>query len=208
MTTPLRLARAGALAAGLAFAFTAIAAAQTAPSVRIRGEAVKIEGDMLSVKERSGQAMTVKLAPNWGVIELRKAELSELKDGLYVGITAMPQQDGTLRAIAVHIFPQQMRGTGEGHHKWDLMPDSTMTNAAIDGPITSGAGPTFKVKYKDGEKTVMVTPETSIVAMGPGTPAMLQPGSKIMIFGAQKAADGSLTANRVVVGKDGLTPPM
>src|SRR5262245_36332563 len=191
MTARLRFAGAAAVATALAVAFVSFAAAETAPTVRIRGEATKIEGDMLSVKDRSGQAMTVKLAPNWGVTELRKAEISELKDGLYVGITAMPQNDGTLRALAVHIFPQQMKGTAEGHHNWDLMPESTMTNATIDGPISSGAGPTFKVKYKDGEKTVVVTPQTSIVAMGPGTAAMLQPGAKIMIFGAQKAADGS-----------------
>jgi hypothetical protein len=203
-----RIARASALATLLAAALVSVSAAQQSPSVRVRGEAVKLEGDVLHVKDRQGAAVTVKLAANYGVTELRKAELSEIKDGTYVGITAMPQKDGTLKAIAVHIFPPALKGTGEGHRPWDAAPESTMTNATVDGMVTAGTGATFKVKYKDGEKSVMVVPETSIVAMGPGTPAMLKPGAKIMIFAATKAADGSLTAARVVVGKDGLVPPM
>jgi len=205
MTHRLRLARAGALGAALAFALVSVAAAQT---MRIRGEATKLEGDMLSVKERSGQALTVKLAPNFRVTELRKAELAEIKEGKYIGVTAMPQKDGTLKAIAIHIFPDAAKGTAEGHMRWDLAPDTTMTNATVDGVVTTGSGSTIKVKYKDGEKTVLVAPETAIVAMGPGTPDMLKAGAKILIFGAQKAADGSLSAQSVVVGKDGLTPPM
>ena len=208
MTHRHRIARASALATLLAAALVSVSPAQQSPPVRIRGEAVKIEGDLLHVKDRQGAALTVKLAPNYGVTELRKAELAEIKDGTYVGITAVPQKDGTLKAIAVHIFPPSLKGTGEGHRPWDAAPESTMTNATVDGTVTAGAGATFKVKYKDGEKTVMVVPETSIVAMGPGTPAMLKPGAKILIFSATKAADGSLTAARVVVGKDGLVPPM
>jgi hypothetical protein len=205
----LRPARAGALAAALAMGFVSLAAAETAgPPVRIRGEATKVEGDMLSVKDRSGAALTVKLAPNYRVTELRKAELSEITAGKYIGVTAMPQKDGTLKAIALHIFPEAAKGTAEGHRAWDLAPETTMTNAYVDGVVTAGSGATIKVKYKDGEKTVMVVPETSIVAMGPGTPDMLKPGAKILIFAAQKAADGTLSTQGVVVGKDGLTPPM
>jgi len=203
-----RCVRAGALAAAFAVALTSFAAAEGGPPVRIRGEATKIEGDMLSVKDRSGAALTVKLAPNYRVTELRKAELGEIKDGTYIGVTALPQKDGTLKAIAIMIFPPAAKGTAEGHRAWDLAPETTMTNATVDGIVTSGTGTTIKVKYKDGEKTVMVTPETSIVAMGPGQPAMLKPGAKILIFGAQKAADGTLSTAGVVVGKDGLTPPM
>ena len=202
------LRRAG-LAAALAVAMTSLAAAESSsPPVRIRGEATKIEGDMLSVKDRGGTALTVKLAPNYRVTELRKAALSEITAGKYIGVTAMPQKDGTLKAIAVHIFPDAAKGTAEGHHAWDLAPDTTMTNATVDGIVTAGSGATIKVKYKDGEKTVMVVPETAVVAMGPGTPDMLKPGAKILIFGAVKAADGSLSTQGVVVGKDGLTPPM
>lgn len=208
MTHRLAFARATAVAAALTVAFVSFAAAETAPTVRIRGEATKIEGDMLSVKDRGGQALTVKLAPNFRVTELRKAELSEIAAGKYIGVTAMPQKDGTLRAVAIHIFPDAAKGTAEGHRAWDLAPETTMTNATVDGVVASGSGSTIKLKYKDGEKTVMVTPETSIVAMGPGKPDMLKPGAKILIFGAVKAADGSLSTQGVVVGKDGLTPPM
>jgi hypothetical protein len=203
-----RLARAGAFGAALAVALVSLAAAQTAQTMRIRGEATKLEGDMLSVKERSGQALVVKLAPNFCVTELRKAALAEITAGKYIGVTAMPQADGTLKAIAIHIFPDAAKGTAEGHMRWDLAPETTMTNATVDGVVSAGSSSTIKVKYKDGEKTVTVVPETAIVAMGPGTPDMLKPGAKILIFGATKAADGSLSTQSVVVGKDGLAPPM
>ena len=211
MTPTLRSLRSGALAAAMALAATIAAApayAESAPSVRLRGDLVKFEGDVIDMKTRDGAAVTVKLAPNGGVTELRKAELGEITAGTYIGVTALPQKDGTLKAIAIHIFPAAMKGTGEGHRAWDLAPDTTMTNATVDGEVTKGASPTLKVKYKDGEKTVMVVPETSIVAMGPGTPAMLKPGAHILIFSATKGADGVLSTMRVVVGKDGLVPPM
>jgi len=208
MTRYLRPVRTGALVAAAAVAMTSLAFAESAPTVRIRGEATKVEGDMLSVKDRSGQAHTVKLAPNYRVTELRKAQLAEITAGKYIGVTASPQADGTLKAIVLHIFPDAAKGTAEGHRPWDLAPNTTMTNAYVDGVVTAGGGTTVKVKYKDGEKTVTVVPETAIVAMGPGTPDMLKPGAKILIFGAQKAADGSLSTQGVLVGKDGLTPPM
>ncbi len=209
MTHRLCSARVGALAAAFAVGFASLAAGQTAgPPMRVRGEIVKIESGVLHARDGSGQELAIKLAPNYGVTELRKAELKEISAGSYIGVTAMPLSDGTLRAIAIHIFPAAMKGTGEGHHRWDHSPESTMTNATVDGHVTAGSGSTIKVKYKDGEKTVMVVPETAIVAMGPGTPDMLRPGAKIMIFSATKAADGTLTTQHVVVGKDGLTPPM
>ena len=211
MTSILRSLRSGALAAALALTATIAAApafAESAPSVRLRGDLVKFEGDVISMKTRDGAAVTVKLAPNGGVTELRKAELGEIAAGTYIGVTALPQKDGTLKAIAIHIFPAAMKGTAEGHRPWDLAPETTMTNATVDGVVTQGASPTLKVKYKDGEKTVTVVPETAIVAMGPGNPGMLKPGAHILIFSAAKGADGSLTTRGVVVGKDGLVPPM
>jgi hypothetical protein len=208
MTHRLSIARAAAAGAALVLAFTSLAAAETAPTMRIRGEAVKIEGDMLSVKDRTGQALTVKLAPNFRVTELRRAALSEIVAGKYIGVTALPAKDGALRAVAIHIFPDAAKGTAEGHRAWDLAPETTMTNATVDGVVTAGSGSTIKLKYKDGEKTVIVTPQTAIVAMGPGKPDMLKPGAKILIFGAVKAADGSLSTQGVVVGKDGMAPPM
>jgi hypothetical protein len=211
MTPTLRPPRSGALAAALALAATlatATAFAQSAPTVRLRGDIVKLEGDLLSMKTRAGEAVSVKLAPNYRVTELRKAELGEIKNGLYIGVTALPQKDGTLKALAIHIFPPAARGTAEGHRAWDAAPDTTMTNATVDGEVMKGVSTTLKVKYKDGEKTVVVGPETKIVAMGPGKPEMLKPGAHILIFGATKAADGSLSTQGVVVGRDGLVPPM
>lgn len=208
MSSLIRSGRAALFA--LAFALSAAQHAQAeGPATRIRGEVVKLEGDVLQVKDRLGAAHTVKLAANFRVLEIRKAELKEIANGSYIGVTAMPAKDGALAAVAIHIFPPQAKGTGEGHHKWDLRPESTMTNATVDGEVTaSGSESTLKVKYKDGEKTVIVTPETSIVAMGTGKADQLVPGAKIMIFGATKNADGSLDAASVAVGKDGLMPPM
>lgn len=195
-------------AAVLALALPSLAAAETAPTMRIRGEATKFEGNVLSIKDRGGRALAVTLAPNFRVTELRKAALSEIAAGKYIGVTALPAKDGALRAVAIHIFPDAAKGTAEGHHAWDLAPETTMTNATVDGVVAAGNGPTLTLKYKGGEKTVLVTPETAIVAMGPGKPDMLKPGAKILIFGAVKAADGSLSTQGVVVGKDGLVPPM
>jgi hypothetical protein len=203
-----RFARAAAAGAVLVFAVASLAAAETAPTMRIRGEITALDADRLSIKDRGGQALTVKLAPNFRVTELRKAALSEITAGKYIGVTAFPAKDGALRAVAIHIFPDAAKGTAEGHRPWDLAPETTMTNATVDGVVAAGSGSTIKVKYKDGEKTVIVTPETAIVAMGPGKPDMLKPGARILIFGAVKAADGSLSTQGVVVGKDGVAPPM
>jgi hypothetical protein len=207
-----RSARAGAIAAALALALVAApppAAAEGAgPPVRVRGEIVKLDGDMLHVKDRKGAAVVVKLAANFGVSELRKAAFADIKAGTYVGTAALPNPDGTLKAIEVLIFPDAMKGTGEGHRPWDLAPESTMTNATVDGVVTAASGRALKLKYKDGEKTVVVPPEAPIVALGPGNPAMLKPGAHIVILAATKGADGSLTAARVTVGRDGLVPPM
>ena len=208
MTHRFRYARAAAAGAALVLALTSLAAAESAPTMRIRGEATKIEGNVLSVKDRSGQALTVTLAPNFRVTELRKAALSEIVAGKYIGVTALPAKDGALRAVAIHIFPDAAKGTAEGHRAWDLAPSATMTNATVDGVVAAGNGSTLTLKYKGGEKTVTVTPETAIVAMGPGKPDMLKPGAKILIFGAVKGADGKLSTQGVVVGKDGMAPPM
>jgi hypothetical protein len=208
MTHRFRIARAAAAVAALVLAFASLAAAETAPTMRIRGEITALDADRLSIKDRGGQALTVKLAPNFRVTELRKAALSEITAGKYIGVTAFPAKDGALRAVAIHIFPDAAKGTAEGHRPWDLAPETTMTNATVDGVVAAGSGSTIKVKYKDGEKTVIVTPETAIVAMGPGKPDMLKPGARILIFGAVKAADGSLSTQGVVVGKDGVAPPM
>jgi len=207
MTSLIRFGRAAIVA--LAFVLPAAESALAeGPAVRVRGEIESLKGDVLQVKDRDGKAVAIKLAPNYRVTELRKAELKEIGTGTYIGVAALPQKDGALKAIAIHIFPAEMKGVAEGHRPWDLAPETTMTNATVDGMVTAGTGPTLKLKYKDGEKNVVVVPETAIVAMGLGTPAMLKPGAKILIFGAVKGADGSLSTTGVLVGKDGLVPPM
>lgn len=203
--TTLHILRA-ALAGAVFFAAGAAAVAE-AP-IRIRGEIVKLDGDVLHVKDRQGKMVAVTLAANYGVSELRRADFSEIKTGSYVGTAALPQADGTLKAMEVLIFPPALKGAGEGHRPWDLAPGSTMTNANVDGVVTAGGGRSLKLAYKGGEKTVIVPPDAPIVALGPGTPALLTPGAHIFIAAAAKAADGTLTTSRVTVGKDGLVPPM
>ena len=125
-----------------------------------------------------------------------------------MGIGAMPQSDGTQRALEVLIFPEAMRGTGEGHYPWDLQPKSTMTNGNVEQVVTSVDGGTLTVKYKDGEKKIIVPPDVPVVAFVPGDKADLKPGIKIFIVAAKKLPDSTLQAARVNYGKDGLTPPM
>jgi hypothetical protein len=137
-----------------------------------------------------------------------KATLADIKAGSFVGIGAMPQADGTQRALEVLIFPDAMRGTGEGHYPWDLQPKSTMTNGNVEQVVTSVDGGTLTVKYKDGEKKIIVPPDVPIVTFVPGDKADLKPGVKIFIVAAKKLPDSTLQAARVNYGKDGLTPPM
>jgi hypothetical protein len=137
-----------------------------------------------------------------------KAPLAEIKEGSFIGVSAMPQPDGSQRALHIHIFPEAMRGTAEGHSPWDVQPSSTMTNATVEQMVTGVEGQVVAVKYRDGEKKIIVPPETPIVTYVPGDRAELKPGAKIFIVAAQKQSDGSLSAARVSVGRDGLTPPM
>jgi hypothetical protein len=135
-------------------------------------------------------------------------ELSEIKPGSYIGVSALPEPDGTQKALAVHIFPESPRGAAEGFRPWDLRPNSTMTNATVAQTVAGTDGQDILVKYKDGEKKVVVPPCTPIVTFVAGDKAELKPGAHIIIFGAAKKDDGTLEANRVNVGRDGITPPM
>jgi hypothetical protein len=176
--------------------------------VRIRGTIDRVEGPIYVVKARDGTEMKVALADNGLVVALVKASLADIKQGSFVGATGMPQPDGSQKAIEVHIFPEAMRGTGEGHYPWDLRADSTMTNANVEQSDTSVDGQTLTLKYKNGEKKVIVTPETVVVTYNPTDKSELKPGAKIFIGAAKKQADGTLLAPRINYGKDGLTPPM
>jgi len=148
------------------------------------------------------------LVDNAVALGVVKATLADIKAGSFVGIGAMPQSDGTQRALEVLIFPEAMRGTGEGHYSWDLQPKSTMTNGNVEQVVTGVDGETLTVKYKDGEKKIIVPPGTPIVTFVPGDKADLKPGIKIFIVAAKKLPDSTLQAARVNYGKDGLTPPM
>src|ERR1700726_1574245 len=182
--------------------------AQQPPPVRIRGTIESVDGAMLMIKSREGTDMKVRMTDNVAVGGIAKSALSEIKQGSYIGVSAMPEPDGTQKALAVHIFPEAQRGAAEGFRPWDLRPNSTMTNATVAETVAATDGQNILVKYKDGEKKVVVPPDTPIVTFVPGEKSELKPGAKIIIFGATKKEDGTLEANRVNVGLDGLTPPM
>jgi hypothetical protein len=184
------------------------ASAQQPPSVRIRGTIEAVDGPLLTVKSREGTDMKVRLTDNVTVFGVAKIAMSEIKPGSYIGVSAMPEPDGTQKALAVHIFPENQRGAAEGFRPWDLRPGSTMTNATVAERVAGTAGDKILVKYKDGEKNVVVPPDTPIVTFLVGDKSELKPGAKIIIFGAVQKEDGTLEANRVNVGRDGITPPM
>jgi hypothetical protein len=188
--------------------FGSVAWAQQPPTVRIRGTIEAVDGAMLTVKSREGTDVKVRMTDNVTVTGVTKIAKSDIKAGSYIGVTGMPQADGSQKAVAIHVFPEAMRGTGEGSRPWDLRPNSTMTNATVDQKVETNDGDTIVVKYKDGEKKVLVSPDTPIVTFVAGDKSELKPGAKIIIFGATKKEDGSLEANRVNVGLDGITPPM
>jgi hypothetical protein len=194
-------------AAGLAL-FLTTPTAHAQDTVRVRGTIDRVEGPLYIVKSRDGSELKVALAENGGVTAVVKASLADVKKGSFVGIASMPQADGGQRALEVLIFPEAMRGVGEGHYAWDLQPQSMMTNGNVEQTVTDVKGQTLTLKYKDGEKNVTVPPDTPIVTFAPGDKADLKPGAKIFIVAAKKQADGSLQAPRIAYGKDGLTPPM
>jgi hypothetical protein len=197
-------------AAGFALLLvTSASFAQQQPSVRVRGTVEGVDGAMLTVKSRDGQTTyKVRLTDNAAIRGIVKAELSDIKDNSFIGVTGMPQSDGSQKAVEIHIFPEPMRGTGEGHRPWDLAPNSTMTNATVMQMVKGVQGNEITLKYKEGEKKIVVVPETMIVTYVPGDKSELKPGAKIFIGGANKKDDGTLEAAAISVGRDGITPPM
>jgi hypothetical protein len=193
---------------GFAVVLTApLAWAQQAPPMRIRGTIERVEGSVYIVKARDGAELKLPLAEKAQIAGVAKASLSDIKQGSFVGVTAMPQADGSLRALEVHIFPEAMRGTGEGHQPWDIAPQSTMTNANVEQIAASVDGRTLTMKYKDGEKKIFVPADTPIVTYVPGDKNDLKVGAKVFII-AVKHPDGTFEARAWRVGLDGLTPPM
>jgi hypothetical protein len=192
-----------------AFALAATAALAQAPDVvRVRGTIQSVDGSMLDVKARDGADLKIKLADNAQVRTVVGKTIADVKQGLFVGITAMPLPDGTQKAVEIHIFPEAARGTGEGHRPWDLMPGSTMTNANVDSEVAVTDGKKLVLKYKDGDKTFIVPDNVKVVMFAPGTTADIKPGAKIFIVAAKKLPDGTLEAPAITVGTNGVDPPM
>lgn len=181
-------------------------AQQSGTPVRIRGTIDAITPTTMQVTDRGGDKESLALASNLGVTEILPAKLSEVKAGTYIGTAAVPGPNGTLRALELQVFPESRRGVGEGSNPYDLQPQSTMTNATVTQVVGTG-DKTLTVKYKDGEKTVLVPDNVPVITYAHGDRAMLTPGAHVIIT-AVKDAQGDLTAQRVSVGKDGLVPPM
>ena len=193
----------GASAVVLVFA-ASFAAAQAPQMVRVRATLENVSVPMLTAKARDGAEMKIKLADNAPVNEVVKASLADIKADSYIAVTAMPQPDGTQKAVAILIFPEAMRGVGEGHRPWDLEPNSTMTNATVAEQVAGTDGQTVTVKYKDGDKKILVTPATIIVTYKKSAASELKAGQKIFVAAAKKLDDGTLEAPNVAYGDVGV----
>ena len=196
------------LAVAVIAATTYCATAQQPPTPsRVRGTIEAVDGDVLAVKSRSGEDFRLHMPGDMRVVGIVKIALSEIKVGSFIGATTVPGPDGAQNAVEVHVFPENMRGTGEGSRPYDLRPNSTMTNATVAESVAGNDGHTLLVKYKDGEKKVVVGPDTPVVTYEPADKSDLKPGAKVIAF-MKQLPDGSFETNRVSVGRDGLTPPM
>ena len=203
----MNMTRRAICAATLALTFAATAAFAQQPS-RIRGQIEKADGAMLSLKLRDGSMMDVKVADDARVSALIRATLADIKPDTFIGIAGIPEADGSIKAYSIHIFLPAQRGVvPDRHGPWDGRPNSTMTNAVVENMVTGKDGDTLTVKYKEGEKKVIVTKDTVIAAAAPGSKDELKPGAQIIIFGSEKQPDGTVLAKTMYVGR-GLTPAM
>jgi hypothetical protein len=193
-----------AFALGLVIAGAASAADGT--PARVRGTIDQVDGSVLHITGRTGEKLTVAMPAGVKIAEVSKIDISAIKPNSYIGTAAAPLPNGDLKALEVHVFPESMRGTGDGHRPFDLGPNSTMTNGTV-GSVVGTSDRTLTVKYQGGEKKVIVPADVPIVTFEPGSAADIKAGAHVIIF-ATKATDGSLSADRINVGKDGLTPPM
>jgi hypothetical protein len=198
-----------ALLVAAAFAVSAPALAQAAPPATARAtvESVSADGSTLSVRTRAGQEATVHVKPATQFVLVAPATLTDVKPGTFVGVAAMPGDGNELKAMEVHIFPEAMRGTGEGSRPFDLAPKSSMTNGNITARVDAASGPKLTVSYKGGEQTIVVDPNTPIVAVAAGAASDVKAGANIIARGPRED-DGSIDAAFLLVGKDGLVPPM
>ena len=192
--------------AALCFASIGLALPASAQEiVRIRGTVEKIDGPVYVIKSRDGTELKLTLTDNPLYVAIAPSTMADIKPGMFVGSAGMMQPDGTQKAIEVHIFPESMRGTGEGHYDWDLKPASKMTNGNVEQSVSGVDGPVLSVKYKDGEKKLVVTPETVVVSYVPGDKDEVTPGTKGFVA-AKKQPDGTFQAPRITYGRNGAGP--
>jgi len=194
--------------ATVSFALICIATPASAAddTVRIRGTIESVEGPVYVVKNRDGAELKLTVTDNPLFVAISPSTMADIKPGMFVGSAGMMQADGTQKAIEVHIFPESMRGTGEGHYDWDLKPQSKMTNANVEQTVAGVDGQLLSVKYKDGEKKLLVTPETVVVTYVPGNKDDLKPGTRIFVAAAKKQPDGTLQTPRITYGRGGAGP--
>jgi hypothetical protein len=202
-----RLARPLIATAMVAASVLGALAQQSPTPTRVRGTIEGVDGDLIMVKSRSGEDVKLHMTSDMKVVGIVKIALADIKLGSFIGTTTVPGPDGRQDAVEVHVFPEDMRGTGEGSRPYDLKPNSTMTNATVAQQVTGTDGQTLMIKYKDGEKKVTVGPDTPVVTYVPGDKADLKAGAKVIAF-IKPLPDGSFETNRISVGRDGLTPPM
>jgi hypothetical protein len=201
-----KFATAGVTAIGLLAALSPdFAAGQQVPIVRLRGKIESVSATRMSVRERGGELIELVMPANLVVNEVYAIELSDIKAGSFIGAGAMPQADGVQRAIAITVFPEAMRGTGEGHRPFDFMPQSTMTNATVADVVAAPDGRRLQVHYKDGEKTIVVPPGTPVVTFKPADRTLLVPGASVSI--SAQSINGEPTVLRLSVGRNGFTVP-
>ena len=187
--------------------FTATAIAQPAPAtMRLRGTIEKVEPNSIVLKERNGETMTLAIADNFTVGEVLPVDPATIQSGIFVGTAAMAGADGSLSALEVLVFPEAMRGTGEGHSPWDLQPGSTMTNATVTEIVPGAKGRTRTLRYKDGTRTVVVPEGIPVVTLKPADRSLLVPGAKVIVTAQMR--DGQPTALRAIAGRNGFQPPM
>ena len=193
--------------AAACFALVCVALPASAQeTVRIRGTIESIDGPVFVVKNRDGAELKLTLTDNPMFVVIVPSKMTDIKQGMFVGSAGMMLDDGVQKAIEVHIFPESMRGTGEGHYDWDLLPKSKMTNGNVEHAVTGVDGPVLSVKYKDGEKKLLVTPQTVVVTYEMGKREEIQPGTKIFVAAAKKQADGTLQTPRITYGRNGEGP--
>jgi hypothetical protein len=188
-----------------------LAAAQDSPPVRLRATVESFADPMLVIRERSGQVISLTVPEETGIVEVIRTDITAVQPGSFIGTAALPRPDGKLEALEVVVFPEAARGTGEGHFPWDLKPDSSMTNATVTDLSRSTNGRTLSLRYKDaekknGEKMVVVPDGVPVVTFRPGDRALIVPGAKVFIVA--EVSDGQYTVRRLLIGRNGLVPPM